>query len=152
MAANKIIIIISILVLISVHLIELIGYEACDLCLKQRWAWYVSLFFAIVSFFTTSNTSKILLMFISIILFLNALFAGWHSGVEWGLWDGLETCNSSAKFDSNNLIDILKQNSIPACGDAALRIFGISLAGYNFIISVLTSIFIMKRIRTKNEY
>ena len=48
MAANKIIIIISILVLISVHLIELIGYEACDLCLKQRWAWYVSLFFAIV--------------------------------------------------------------------------------------------------------
>ena len=91
-------------------------------------------------------------MFISIILFLNALFAGWHSGIEWGLWDGIETCNSSAKFDSNNLIDILKQNSIPACGDAALRIFGISLAGYNFIISVLTSIFIMKRIRTKNEY
>lgn len=152
MAANKIIIIISILVLISVHLIELIGYEACDLCLKQRWAWYVSLFFAIVSFFTTSNISKILLMFISIILFLNALFAGWHSGIEWGLWAGIETCNSSAKFNSNNLIDALKQNSIPACGDAALRIFGISLAGYNFIISVLTSIFIMKRIRTKNEY
>tara|TARA_S200000501_G_scaffold363264_1_gene393865 strand:- start:36733 stop:37191 length:459 start_codon:yes stop_codon:yes gene_type:complete len=152
MTVNKIIIIISILVLISVHLIELIGYEACDLCLKQRWAWYVSLFFAIVSFFTASNISKILLMLISIILFLNALFAGWHSGIEWGLWDGIETCNSSAKFDSNNLINILKQNSIPACGDTALRIFGISLAGYNFIISVLTSIFIMKRIWTKNEY
>lgn len=152
MAANKIIIVISILVLISVHLIELIGYEACDLCLRQRWAWYLSLFFAIMTFFTISNINKILLISISIILFLNALFAGWHSGIEWGLWTGTETCNSSTKFSSNNLIDTLKENSIPACGDAALRIFGISLAGYNFIISILTSIFIMKKIGTKNEY
>ena len=34
---NKTIIIISLIVLISVHVIEIMGYAACDLCLKQRW-------------------------------------------------------------------------------------------------------------------
>ena len=43
---NKTIIIISLIVLISVHVIEIMGYAACDLCLKQRWAWYLALIIA----------------------------------------------------------------------------------------------------------
>ena len=47
---NKTIIIISLIVLISVHIIEIMGYEACDLCLKQRWAWYLALITASIPF------------------------------------------------------------------------------------------------------
>ena len=76
-------------------------------------------------------------------MFCNAIFAAWHAGIEWGFWPGLETCHSSVIFDSNNLIETLKESSVPVCDNASLRIFGISLAGYNFIISLLTSIFVL---------
>ena len=86
---NKTIIIISLIVLISVHIIEIMGYAACDLCLKQRWAWYLALIIASIPLFITVNFNKILLSIISIILFCNAIFAAWHAGIEWDLWPGL---------------------------------------------------------------
>ena len=147
---SKIIVIISLIVLISVHIIEIMGYEACDLCLKQRWAWYLALITASIPFFITVNFNKILLSIISIVLFCNAIFAAWHAGIEWDLWPGLSTCNSSMIFDSNNLLETLKESSVPICDDASLRIFGVSLAGYNFIVSLLTSIFVLITLRKKD--
>jgi len=150
---SKIIILISIVVLISVHVIEFWGFEACDLCLKQRWAWYLTLIIAIFSYFITinyRNLGNIFLYIVSIILFCNAIFAAWHAGIEWGFWPGLETCNSNVEFDSNNLIESLKGSSVAVCNNASFRILGISLAGYNFIISLLTSIFILIALRKNN--
>ena len=147
---NKIIIIVSLIVLISVHIIEIIGFPACDLCLKQRWAWYLALIIASIPLIVTINFNKILLSVISIVLFCNAIFAGWHAGIEWDLWSGLTTCNSNAIFDSNNLLETLKESSVPVCDDASIRIFGISLAGYNFIVSLLTSIFVLITLRKEN--
>ena len=83
------------------------------------------------------------------IMFDSAIFAAWHAGIEWDLWSGLGTCNSSVIFDSNNLLETLKESSVPVCDNASLRIFGISLAGYNFIISLLTSIFVLITLRKK---
>jgi len=147
---NRIIVIVTLVVLISVHIIEFIGFAPCDLCLKQRWAWYLVLIIASIPFIVTINYNKILLLIISIILFCNAIFAGWHAGIEWDLWPGLATCNSSTIFDSNNLVETLKESSVPVCDDASIRIFGISLAGYNFIVSLLTSIFVLITLRKKN--
>ena len=148
--ANRVIIIVSLIVLISVHIIEIIGFPACDLCLKQRWAWYLALIIASIPFIVTINFNKILLSIISIILFCNSIFAGWHAGIEWNLWPGLTTCNSGATFDSNDLLETLKESSVPVCDDASIRIFGISLAGYNFIVSLLTSIFVLITLRKEN--
>ena len=72
---NKLIIIISLIVLISVHIIEIIGFSACDLCLKQRWAWYLALIIASIPFIITINFNKVLLSIISIVLFSNAIFS-----------------------------------------------------------------------------
>ena len=47
-------------------------------------------------------------------------------------------------------VETLKEGSVPVCDDASIRIFGISLAGYNFIISLLTSIFVLITLRKKN--
>ena len=147
---NIIIIIVSLIVLISVHIIEIIGFPACDLCLKQRWGWYLALIIASIPFIVAINFNKILLSIISIVLFCNAIFAGWHAGIEWDLWSGLTTCNSNATFDSNNFLETLKESSVPVCDDASIRIFGISLAGYNFIVSLLASIFVLITLRKEN--
>jgi len=145
---NRNLILFIILILSSVHLLEIFGFEPCDLCLKQRWPWYISLVLAIIPNFIFHHRNNVFLLLISLLLFLGAIFAGWHAGIEWGLWDGLQTCTAQISNYSSNLIEKLQSSSFaPQCNQASFRILGLSLAGYNFIISFVGSIMIFKYTR-----
>jgi disulfide bond formation protein DsbB len=137
-----------ILILSSVHLLEIFGFEPCDLCLKQRWPWYISLVLAIVPNFIFQHKNSIFLLLISLLLFLGAVFAGWHAGIEWNLWEGPKTCVTQTIDYSNNLLEKLKSTSpVPQCNQASFRVLGLSLAGYNFFISFAGSTIILNEVR-----
>ena len=94
------------------------------------------------------NKNNYFLLFISLFLFLNSLYAGWHAGIEWGFWEGPQTCAALKNNYSNNLLEVLKSSSsAPQCNEASLRIFGLSLAGYNFIISLMSSLVLLNKVR-----
>ena len=105
---NRNLILFIILILSSVHLLEIFGFEPCDLCLKQRWPWYISLVLAIIPNFIFQHRNNVFLLLISLLLFLGAIFAGWHAGIEWGLWDGPQTCTAQISNYSSNLIEKLQ--------------------------------------------
>lgn len=145
---NRNLILFIVLILSSVHLLEILGFEPCDLCLKQRWPWYISLVLAIVPNFIFQHKNNIFLQLISVLLFLGAVFAGWHAGIEWNLWEGPKTCVSQTIDYSNNLLEKLKSTSpAPQCNQASFRVLGLSLAGYNFLISFAGSIIILNEVR-----
>ena len=145
---NRNLILFIVIILSSVHLLEIFGFEPCDLCLKQRWPWYISLVLAIMPNFIFKNKNNIFLLLISLLLFLGAVFAGWHAGIEWDLWDGPKTCGAQTIDYSNSLLEKLKSTSPrPQCNQASFRILGLSLAGYNFLISFLGSVVIFKEAR-----
>ena len=145
---NRNLILFIVLILSSVHLLEILGFEPCDLCLKQRWPWYISLVLAIVPNFIFQHKNSIFLILISLLLFLGAVFAGWHAGIEWNLWEGPKTCVTQTIDYSNNLLEKLKSTSpAPQCNQASFRVLGLSLAGYNFLISFAGSIIILNEAR-----
>ncbi len=145
---NRNLILFIVLILSSVHLLEILGFEPCDLCLKQRWPWYISLVLAIVPNFIFQHKNSIFLLLISLLLFLGAVFAGWHAGIEWNLWEGPKTCVTQTIDYSNNLLEKLKSTSpAPQCNQASFRVLGLSLAGYNFLISFAGSIIILNEAR-----
>ena len=145
---NRNLILFIVLILSSVHLLEILGFEPCDLCLKQRWPWYISLVLAIVPNFIFQHKNSIFLLLISLLLFLGAVFAGWHAGIEWYLWEGPKTCVTQTIDYSNNLLEKLKSTSpAPQCNQASFRVLGLSLAGYNFLISFAGSIIILNEAR-----
>ena len=145
---NRNLILFIVLILSSVHLLEIFGFEPCDLCLKQRWPWYISLVLAIVPNFIFQHKNSIFLLLISLLLFLGAVFAGWHAGIEWNLWEGPKTCVTQTIDYSNNLLEKLKSTSpAPQCNQASFRVLGLSLAGYNFLISFAGSIIILNEVR-----
>ena len=149
---NRNFILLASFVLITVHVMEIIGLEPCDLCLKQRWAWYVSLVLAIIPNLTLKNNNNYFLMCISFFLFLNAMLAAWHAGIEWGFWEGFQTCAAKENNFDTNLLETLKSSpSALQCNQASFRFLGLSLAGYNSILSLLTSLIISKNIWKKNE-
>jgi disulfide bond formation protein DsbB len=61
----------------------------------------------------------------------SAVFGAYHAGVEWKFWPGPDTCGGSL---SGILPDLSKP--VVACDAAAIRILGLSLAGWNAVISL----------------
>ena len=123
------------------------GYAPCPLCLQQRYAYYggvPALFLALV-LVTTGQSRAAGLLFLAVCLaFLgNAVLAGYHSGVEWGLWLGPDTCAAGTPqplgSGSGGILDKLSTTRVIRCDEAAWRFLGLSLAGWNVLASLFVA-------------
>jgi disulfide bond formation protein DsbB len=118
------------------------GIQPCPLCLEQRIVYYAAipaglLAFALASGRRTMSTAILVLVALGFIF--NAGFGVYHSGVEWGWWPGPQACSGASGPIATNPADLLKslsQTTVVRCDEAALRIFGLSLAGYSALISL----------------
>jgi disulfide bond formation protein DsbB len=108
------------------------GFDPCHLCLQQRWAYYAVIPLSLILFLLPGAFAKPGLYLLAIVLAGSAIFGAYHAGIEWKFWPGPETCSGEI---SGGLPDLTK--TVVACNEAALRIFGISLAGWNAVISLL---------------
>lgn len=119
------------------------GYIPCKLCYEQRIPYYVGIPVMLLAALTSvlhlpAWTTRILLA-IGGVLMLYGLYLGiFHSGVEWGWWPGPTDCtNVAGPVDTggNGILDALDKFVPPSCDKAALRIMGLSMAGWNAIAS-----------------
>ena len=150
MKSNIIILLISILIVLSVHLLEFLGYAPCDLCIKQRWAWYLIICICLISTVFYNKLYPYYIALIAILFLGNTIFSGWHVGIEWGFWDGPETCSTALQSlkDHDNFLDKIKStNNFIPCNEAPIRVLGISLAGYNSFISLIMFLYSISILR-----
>ena len=115
---------------------ELIGYAPCELCLLQRWAYYTAIPLALVLAVVGPRHPGILrfgLVVLGLLWLGSMVFGIYHSGVEWKWWPGPSTCTGTGGL-STGLPDLSKP--VVMCDEPALRIFGLSLAGWNAVISL----------------
>jgi disulfide bond formation protein DsbB len=110
---------------------QFMGYEPCDLCYKQRWGYYAGIPLALVAALAGPRFLRPGLYLLALILAANAIFGAYHSGVEWKWWEGPSTCGAGGL--SGGLPDLSKPAVL--CNEAAIRILGLSLAGWNAVIS-----------------
>jgi len=119
---------------------ETFGYLPCELCLKQRITYYIGVPLAAVTYLLASkniSTARALLTASALLWFGSALFGVYHSGVEWGFWPGPTTCTGSgtSASDMDMFMKQLQTTQVVQCDKVAIRIFGLSLAGWNAVIS-----------------
>jgi disulfide bond formation protein DsbB len=121
------------------------GYIPCKLCYEQRIPYYVGIPLMLVALLASlmrlpAWVSRGLLA-IGGLLMLYGLYLGvYHSGVEWGWWPGPTDCtNVAGPVDTggNGVLDALDKFVPPSCDKAALRILGLSMAGWNAIASLI---------------
>jgi disulfide bond formation protein DsbB len=121
--------------IVGAWIFQFAGYDPCHLCLQQRWAYYfvipISLLMS-VSARKNPEGAKRGLYILAVVMFGSAVFGAYHAGVEWSWWPGPDTCSGDI---SGGLPDLSKV--VVACNEAAIRIIGISLAGWNAIISAM---------------
>jgi len=125
------------------------GLPPCPLCLKQRWAYYagIPLLAASCLLLWRGASLKVgawLLGLGAVALLAGALVAAYHAGVEWKLWQGPQTCGDVDLLKNlNSVLPDLDNAPLVRCDEAPWRLFGLSLAGYNFLISLALGGFAM---------
>jgi disulfide bond formation protein DsbB len=116
----------------------------CPLCLEERIPYHVviplSLLMAIAAM--VRAPAKLLTVGFAAILIavlFNAALSTYHAGVEWHLWAGPTECSGSLDDlkKAGTLTDQLRSFNVVRCDEAAWRLLGISLAGYNALMSLV---------------
>ncbi|HUO92144.1 MAG TPA: disulfide bond formation protein B [Rhizomicrobium sp.] len=69
----------------------------------------------------------------AVLIAISGLIGVYHAGVEWHWWAGPQACTGQA-FRGTGALDL--NAPVVMCDHAAWRLFGLSLAGYNAILSL----------------
>jgi disulfide bond formation protein DsbB len=142
----NIILFFSIFALFSAYFIQyILGHQPCNLCLIERVP-YVSAVIIILLCFYFKKFEKISLIFLSLIFFLATIVSLYHFGIEQGFIKESLVCELDTKEKILNHEELLKtlKEKIVSCKDVTFKIFGLSLATINIIISLILCIITMK--------
>jgi disulfide bond formation protein DsbB len=121
-----------------------LGIVPCPLCLEQRYAYYLAIPLGLlVAIAARGGMPRPVLLaglaILALAALANAGLGTYHSGVEWGLWKGPTDCsgpvvNLGSAADLLSKLDTVK---VVRCDEVQWRFLGLSLAGYNVLISLL---------------
>jgi disulfide bond formation protein DsbB len=116
----------------------------CPLCLEQRYAYYLAVpLGAIVAFAAARGAPRPWLLaglaLLGLAALVNAGLGTYHAGVEWGLWQGPTDCTGPVGNlgSAGTLLQRLDTVKVVRCDEVQWRFLGLSLAGYNVLISLL---------------
>jgi disulfide bond formation protein DsbB len=117
--------------------------QPCPMCLEQRYAYYTIIpLSALIAIGSLRGGPRGVLLsglvLLALIALGNAAFGAYHAGVEWGFWQGPTSCTGALpSLGSGSLLDQLDKVRVVPCDVVQWRFLGISLAGYNALISLL---------------
>ncbi|MFZ0266905.1 MAG: disulfide bond formation protein B [Caulobacter sp.] len=130
----------------AAHAFETFGKLApCLLCLKQREVYWVTGTVALVAVLLSrtawaARVRKPLILLIGLGFLYGAGVATYHAGAEWKWWPGPAACAASgaASASASDLVAMLKGAKIaaPSCDKAVWIFLGLSMAGWNAVISL----------------
>lgn len=117
------------------------GLYPCEMCWWQRWPHFAALAFAAMSFALPQKAFWVALAGLAVIV--SGVIGGFHAGVEYGWWEGITRCATTFAPDGADALDAILNAPMVRCDTAPWDLFGISLAGWNFLISIGSGLIIL---------
>lgn len=132
---------VSLASLASAWIFQFMGFEPCELCYAERNPYYFAVPAGVLAAALAGGAPRaaaLILAAICAAMLYDAGLSAYHVGVEWHFWAGPDTCtgNGSGVQATASLAQKLLHNKAVRCDVAAIRIFGISLAGYLVLLSL----------------
>ena len=146
----KISFLISSLMLLSAFYLEYFHSAfPCDLCITQRWFHALIISYSLIAILTLEKkfiADELVLIGLSLTWIASSIAGLYHFGIEMNFWTGPDECSSSIDFSKDTLKYLLNKSPIK-CDEVMFSIFGLSLAGWNALISffmfMIVSVFLM---------
>jgi disulfide bond formation protein DsbB len=120
-----------------------LGIMPCPLCLEQRLFYYAAIPIAVataIAAWRGAPRPVVIggLALAGLAMLGSAALGAYHSGVEWHWWAGPQDCSGPVNSlgSAGDLLKRLQTASVVRCDEASWRFLGLSLAGYNVLISL----------------
>jgi disulfide bond formation protein DsbB len=116
----------------------------CPLCLEQRYAYYLAIPLGALTALAAARGAPRAVLFAGLVVLAaaalgNAWLGAYHAGVEWHFWQGPTDCTGTIGNlgSAGTLLERLDTVKVIRCDEVQWRFLGLSLAGYNVLISLL---------------
>jgi disulfide bond formation protein DsbB len=111
------------------------GLYPCEMCMWQRWPHYAAIVVALLSF--VAKPARVPLIWLAALLIaVSGAIGAFHAGVEYGWWEGLTRCATTFGAGGGSTLDSIMNAPLIRCDVAPWHFLGISLAGWNAIVSL----------------
>ena len=114
------------------------GLFPCEMCWWQRWAHFAGVALGLVS--TVARPKGLWIALAALAVLVSGLIGAFHAGVEYGWWEGFTTCTSNVQDSGADPLEAIMNAPLIRCDVAQWTLAGISLAGFNAIISVIFAV------------
>ncbi|MGZ3399353.1 MAG: disulfide bond formation protein B [Caulobacteraceae bacterium] len=145
--------------LAAAHAFETFGGLApCHLCFYQRDVYWAALSVGVVGFalgyMRLAWVRRAADGLLALIFLAGMGLAAYHAGVEWTWWPGPASCTGGGAVNAGQLAAFMNgaKLNVPQCDQAAWRMFGISMAGYNAVISLGLTVLSVLAVRRERDH
>lgn len=118
----------------------------CEMCWWQRWAHFAALPFAILPFLIGSrlpDKGRFLVWLAALAVFVSGAIGVWHAGIELKLLPGVTECTANLTGSAADMLKATFERPMVRCDEVQWSLFGISMAGWNAIVSILSALAIL---------
>jgi disulfide bond formation protein DsbB len=113
------------------------GLFPCEMCWWQRWAHIAALGFAILSFAPIPDKGRSLVWLAAAAMLTSGAIAVYHAGVEAKIFEGFTQCTAPpGGGTADELLARIMNAPLIRCDEVQWRFLGISMAGWNAILSI----------------
>ena len=142
----NLILVFSIFVLVAAYFVQyILGHKPCNLCLIERLPYIFSIIIITLGLILKKFEKAIIISLI-IIFIAATILSFYHFGIEQGFFKESLVCKldgNATNLSKEDLLKQLQQQSV-SCKEVSFRIFGLSLATINTIISLILSVITIK--------
>jgi len=118
------------------------GLYPCEMCWWQRYPHMVAIVLGAAAFALRGPAARLLAALSALAVLVSGLIGAYHAGVEYGWWQGITECTANAVAGAADPLKAILNAPIVRCDQVQWEIFGISLAGFNFLISTGAAVLI----------
>ncbi|AMO72978.1 disulfide bond formation protein B [Sphingorhabdus sp. M41] len=127
------------------------GLYPCEMCMWQRWPHLAAIVLALSALLLRARSAALpLVVAATMAILTSGLIGGFHAGVEYDWWEGLTSCATNIAA-GGDMLDSIMNAPLVRCDVAPWTLFGISLAGFNFLLSVSGAILILMMIAKRRK-
>ncbi|MEQ1541214.1 MAG: disulfide bond formation protein B [Novosphingobium sp.] len=113
----------------------------CEMCWWQRYPHFAAAGLGLLAF-GLPGKARALVALAALAVLVSGLIGAYHAGVEYGWWEGLTACTATAVAGAQDPLKAILDAPLVRCDQVQWELFGISLAGYNFLVSTAAAVLI----------
>ena len=117
------------------------GLYPCEMCWWQRWPHFAAVALASLAF--VAPPQRLWTGLAAIAILTSGAIGLFHAGVEYKWWEGITSCAAIVADDGGSALDSIMNTPLVRCDEPAWTLLGISLAGFNFLISTASGLAIL---------